>query len=165
MREKPLSWPPPSPPPHPRSRGVRAQGLGKCCLVPSGGPRRCPLRSTWNGGWGEGRGGAFCQAVAPPQGCPSGCRGRRGCCERPGRECRVSVWCPGPLGRVCLELENLVPDRLSIKPQDVLLPLPLPPPTAASELVPTLCRPTLSPTGVPSLWLSPNGGGGKGTGR
>ena len=48
VREEPFSRQPLPPPPHPRSRGVRAQGLRNCCVMPPGGPRRHPLRSTPN---------------------------------------------------------------------------------------------------------------------
>lgn len=147
------------------------QGQGESGHRDSGTAAWCPLVGLEDAlseapGMGGRPGGAFCRACSPSPELPLRVpRGRLGCSEQPGRECRDSVWRPGPPGVCVPGLVNLVPDQLSTTSQDVLLPLPLPPPTAASELVPTLCRPTLSPTGIPSLWLSLDGGGGKETGR
>lgn len=97
--------------------------------------------------------------IAPPPSWPSWSLGAGlGSSEQTGRELQA-VWCPGPM-----VLCECGASSAPFPPPHALSP-PLPPPTAAPELIPTQCHPALSPIGIPSLWLSMNSGGGKGTGK
>lgn len=166
--EEGFSQQPPPPPPHPRSRGVRERRPSNCCLVPPGGPGRCPLRGPGIGTGEKGaknlgqknREGPSDWPAAPPPSRPSRCAGAGlGSSEQPGRELRR---CGTPWGFMRLVAGQHGPTPT---PEDVLLPFPLPPHTATPKLVPSHCCPALSPTGIPPLWLSVDGGGRKGTGR
>ena len=122
VREEPFSRQPLPPPPHPRSRGVRAQGLRNCCVMPPGGPRRHPLRSTPNEVDRKGIGGVvLLPGLQPlPRADPPGAQGQGWVA--------LSSWGgrAAPPGRTGLH-EFGVRRAQPHPPQDVLLPPPFPP--------------------------------------
>ena len=147
-----------------------SQGTENCCVVPPGGPRRCPLGSAWNGRWRE-RGwktsinatGRDLQPGWPPlpQAAPHGApEAALGSSEQPGREPRGPGVVPSPPGVAVLGGEaSLAPASLAL-PRDGALPFSSP--RLQPQNRPSSVPPALSPLGPPPLgsaWMLEEGRG------
>lgn len=118
-------------------KGSQGTGIWNCCSVPPGGPRRCPLRSAWNGGGEEGGRGS------PSPKLPSTVLQKQAwaALRSQARSSEVLVWYPGTRrgrgGAVLGRQERVWCQPVQQFPQDVLFPFPPPPhQTAAPESVP-----------------------------
>lgn len=150
-----------------------SQGTENCCVVPPGGPRRCPLGSAWNGRWRK-RGwktsinatGRDLQPGWPPlpQAAPNGApEAALGSSEQPGREPRGPRVVPSPQGVAVLGGRGEFGTSQLSTPSGWGSPLFLPQ-TAAPESSQLSATCPVTPGSSPS-GLSTDAGGGKGTGR
>lgn len=135
------------------------QGTENCCVVPPGGPRRCPLGSAWNGGGGKGGGRppskqlgeTFSQAGCPSPKLPPTELQRQpwAALSSQAGSPEVLEWYPGPRGVAVLGGEvSLAPANLAL-PRDGALPFSSP--RLQPQNRPSSVPPALSPLGPPPL--------------
>ena len=161
----------------------RSQGTENCCVVPPGGPRRCPLGSTWNRGGGKGSGGppskqpgeTFSQAGRPsPKLPPTELQRQPWAAQswelsfwapylQPGREPRDPGVVPRPPGGGGVGGQGKFGTIQLSTPSGCGSSLFLP--RLQPQNRPSSAPPALSPPGSSPSGLSMDGGGGKGTGR
>lgn len=123
-------------------KGSQGTGIWNCCSVPPGGPRRCPLRSAWNGGGEEGGRGS------PSPKLPSTVLQKQAwaALRSQARSSEVLVWYPGPRrgrgggGGVGEAGASLVPASSAIPPGCALPFSSSSPPDCSPRICPTQCH-------------------------